>query len=255
MLRAASRANTVASVGSSAPPQQAPPASAPVSGAVAAHRGAPPARRAWIAPAVLTLVIWTTLPLVSGVRRWIKNHLGEWPLRYAATTLFVALAVFALHHFVRRARIRHARFWRQIALLAVLYVVSLVIYGHEAVEQLHLFEYGLLAVLVLRALPSSFTGVRRQASAFTITGLLGFLDECLQGLINRHYDAMLAALAHTFHADPDHVKDVFFIRFFDWRDVRLNLSSAFLGLWAWALWRSANAAPSGEPSSSTAEPR
>lgn len=208
---------------------------------------APAARRAWVPPLALTLLIWTTLPLVSGVRRWIKNHVGEWPLRYAATTLFVALAVFAIHHFVRRARVRHARFWRQLVLLAVLYAVSLVIYGHEAVEQLHLFEYGLLAVLVLRALPPSLTGARRQASAFAITGLIGLLDECLQGLINRHYDAMLAALVRAFDASPERVKDVFFIRFFDWRDVRLNFSSAFLGLWAWALWRSANAAPAAEP--------
>lgn len=226
-----------------------PPPTAPAAVAPSAPAGPPPRSRAWLAPTALTLFIWTTLPLVSGVRRWIKNHVGEWPLRYAATTLFVALAAFALHHFVRRARIRDARFWRQLALLAALYVVSLKIYGHEAVEQLHLFEYGLLAVLVLRALPLSVTGLRRQASAFAITGLLGFLDECLQGLINKHYDAMLAALVRLFDAPPDHVKDVFFIRFFDWRDVRLNLSSAFLGLWAWALWRSANTAPGDEPAS------
>lgn len=228
----------------STPPPSTPPATV---GSSAPAGPPPPRSRAWLAPTALTLFIWTTLPLVSGVRRWIKNHVGEWPLRYAATTLFLTLAVFALHHFVRRARIRDARFWRQLALLAALYAVSLVIYGHEAVEQLHLFEYGLLAVLVLRALPPSLTGPRRQASAFAITGLLGFLDELLQGLINKHYDAMLAALVRIFDAPPDHVKDVFFIRFFDWRDVRLNLSSAFLGLWAWALWRSANAAPADEP--------
>ncbi|MBK7974748.1 MAG: hypothetical protein IPK07_16200 [Deltaproteobacteria bacterium] len=203
--------------------------------------------RPWLAPLALTLLIWTTLPLVSGVRRWIKNNLGEWPLRYAATVLFVALAIFAIHHFVRRARVRHARFWRQLALLASLYALSLVIYGHEAVEQLHLFEYGLLAVLVLRALPPSLQGLPRQASAFAITGVIGLVDEGLQGLINRHYDAMLAALTRTFDASPDELKNVFFIRFFDWRDVRLNFSSALLGLWAWALWRSANAPPGEDP--------
>lgn len=217
---------------------------------------APPAPpRSWLPPLALTLFIWTTLPLVSGVRRWIKNHVGEWPLRYAATALFVALAGFAIHHFVRRARIRHARFWRQIALLAVLYVVSLVIYGHEAVEQLHLFEYGLLAVLVLEALPGVLAGIPRQATALAITGLLGFVDECLQGLINRHYDAMLAALVRVFHSTPERVKDLFFIRFFDWRDVRLNFSSALLGLWAWALWRSANSTPSPPTRPPAATPR
>jgi hypothetical protein len=187
----------------------------------------------------LTLFIWTTLPLVSGGRRWIKNHVGEWPLRYLATALFVVLGAWALHHFARRARIREGRFWRQLTLLAVLYAVSLKVYGHEAVEQLHLFEYGLLAVLVLESLAVELTGSVRQLTAFAVTGLLGFLDECLQGVINRHYDAMLATLVGWFHTTPDRMKDFFFIRFFDWRDVRLNLTSAFLGLWAWALWRSA----------------
>lgn len=195
--------------------------------------------RRWLPPSLFTAFIWLTLPAVSGVRRWIKNHVGEWPIRYLATTLLVAVGAVACHHFLRRARVRDRRFWLQIAVLAALYGVSLEIYGHEAIEQMHLFEYGLLAVLVLRALPDRLTGARRQLAAATITASLGFLDECLQGLINHYYEPALATLVRWFDSTPDQMKNFFFIRFFDWRDVRLNVTSAILGLWAWALWRSA----------------
>ncbi len=200
---------------------------------------------------LLTAFIWLTLPAVSGIRRWIKNHVGEWPIRYLATTLFVALTIAAGQHLLRRVRIRDPRFWIQIAALAVLYGVSLVIYGHEAIEQMHLFEYGLLAVLVLRAMPVELGGARRQITAALITAFLGFLDECLQGLIHHYYDPTLAALVRWFDSTPDQVKNFFFIRFFDWRDVRLNVSSAVLGLWAYALWSSATRSAARDAAPST----
>ncbi len=210
----------------------------------------PRASRRWLPPTLLTAFIWLTLPAVSGIRRWIKNHVGEWPIRYLATSLFVALTITAVAHFLRRVRIREPRFWIQITALAALYSVSLVIYGHEAIEQMHLFEYGLLAVLVLRALPVGLGGARRQVTAAVITACLGFLDECLQGLIHHFYEPALAALVRWLDSTPDQVKNFFFIRFFDWRDVRLNVSSAVLGLWAYALWTSATRSAARATSSS-----
>ncbi len=195
--------------------------------------------RRWLPPLALTLAIYTTLPLVSGVRRWVKTHIGEWPIRYLATTSFVLTAAWALVQVLRGRRRRDPWFWAQVAALGVLDIVCLGTHRSEPIEQMHLFEYGTLVVLVLRALPDDLGRWHRQGLALVSTSTLGFIDELLQGFINRHYESMLGTLVRWFHTDPDTMKNFFFIRFFDWRDVQFNVASAALGLWTWALWCSA----------------
>ncbi len=74
-----------------------------------------------------------------------------------------------------------------------------------AQERLHYLEYGLLAALVYTGLTRG--GLRRPPAAviaIVATALLGWLDEELQGRLWER-------------------------RYFDWRDVRLNLQAAILG--------------------------
>src|SRR5262249_18182572 len=122
-----------------------------VSTAASPSRGRPSTSPPWFPPVAFTLAIYTTLPLVSGVRRWVKTRIGEWPIRDLATTLFVLTFAWALLQGVRGPRRRDPGFWSQATLLVVLDVLCLLTHRSEPIEQMHLFEYGLLAVLVLRA--------------------------------------------------------------------------------------------------------
>lgn len=191
-----------------------------------------------MAPALLTLAIWATSPFVSALRMWVKAHLGTWVLGYLATALFAAMALAVLHHLVWRLRVRERALYGKIAVLLAFYGFVLVQKRREPIEQMHLFEYGLLAVLVLRALPARLAGKWRYVAATAVTGTLGLLDELVQGLIHDNFHDMVAALARWFDTTPDEVKRYFFIRFYDPADVVLNVNSAILGLCAWALWTS-----------------
>ena len=96
--------------------------------------------------------------------------------------------------------------------IAVAYALVIVRMGIGPVERTHLFEYGLVAVLIHQALEERIRNGGRVrapvALAIGVTALLGWVDEGIQYLLpNRHYD---------------------------WLDVGLNLLAAVLAVAALA---------------------
>jgi hypothetical protein len=145
-------------------------------------------RRLWMWVLAVLFAIYSTVGLAGTLAQVLRgqNALG---IAFAAGFLVVIAAVIgiALH-----TRPRASDMWVAVGVIAVYWMV-MVRMGVSPLERTHLFEYGLLAVLIYEALVEGKRSERRvpvpAVLAVLITALLGWIDEGVQAFLpNRVYD-------------------------------------------------------------------
>jgi len=145
-------------------------------------------RRLWSWALAVWVAIYATIPLAgSMVRLWGSEVILGVVFGAALLAVIVAVVGIALQR-----RPSAVEVWVAVGVIAV-YVALFVRMGVTPLERTHLFEYGLLGVLIDRALAERRTGgVRVPAPpviAVIVTALLGWGDEGLQALLpDRVYD-------------------------------------------------------------------
>jgi hypothetical protein len=165
---------------------------------------APSAAARWLAAALYVDFIFWTLPYAPLATGAIRRQFGPWALG-GATVAVAALAFgVAVRGVARRPAADRTRGGLALAALAVVSALLFAWLAEQPNEVVHLVEYGLLAVLVLRAGRASGGIVRHPAFALAATAALGFVDEITQGV------------------SPN--------RYFGWHDVAANALSGALGL-------------------------
>lgn len=157
---------------------------------------------AWWAVVAWTLFIYATIPLARALQAWVYDHLGRNVFLVVVGLSLLAGLTAALHVVRRQARPASpsARAW--------LWGVALVLAagtwhlrrGPE--EAMHFVQYGVLSVLLYRALRTRYADAGLYVIAFLLGAFLGTLDEVIQWIIPR--------------------------RFFDFRDILINVSAVGL---------------------------
>lgn len=148
----------------------------------------PRERRLWLWAFAVLAAIWSTLALGGA---WVEALRGSALLGIGFVAGFVVvLAAVAAEALSRRPRAREVFVAAAIGAAFWMVVVRM---GIPVVERTHLFEYGLLAVLIHGALCERRGGGRRVAApalyALVATATLGWIDEGIQALLpNRVYD-------------------------------------------------------------------
>ncbi len=145
-------------------------------------------RRLWLWAVAVVTAIYSTLGLAGTLAAELRERdlLG---VSFAVGFILVLVAIAASA--LRRGTGRY-EIWVGIGVVAVFGMV-VVRMGIGPAERTHLFEYGLLAVLIHEALLERRRGGRRiplpGLLAVAATALLGWLDEGIQSLLpNRAYD-------------------------------------------------------------------
>ena len=154
-------------------------------------------------------VIFTTIPFVRGLREWyVARWDPAWIGWFVATTIACASVITLL--VIRRqvGKVSHRNFlWIVgVAIVFVLWVLSL---RRSPEESVHFLEYGILAILLNRALRPSMPNALVFVAAALTGALVGTVDEIIQWV------------------SPG--------RFWDWRDLLLNGSAGALA--QVVLWR------------------
>jgi hypothetical protein len=155
------------------------------------------------------VLIYTTIPFVRALREWFAERWDPHLIGWAVAVLLAAAAVIALARF-RSSGVRP----RGADVVWVVTVTAAMIawafsLRRSPEEAVHLIEYGILAILIHRALTASIPDGLVFVAGSLIGILAGTVDEMIQWL------------------SPN--------RFWDWRDVVLNGgASALVQL---ALWR------------------
>lgn len=145
-------------------------------------------RRLWLWALAVVVAVYSTI----GLAGTLVSVLGESGLLEPAFALGFLLVIAAIVGSALKRRPVGRERWVWLGLVAV-YGMVIVRMGVSLAERTHLFEYGLLAVLVHQALlERRRNGTRVPVPAlFAVltTSLVGVLDEGIQGLIpNRVFD-------------------------------------------------------------------
>lgn len=136
------------------------------------------AARDWAALGAFSALIFATVPFARGLQKWVVAHAGEQAFLVAVLCLLGVAAALGWRAFARpplRARLA-------IALGALVYASAAFRLRGNAVEAVHIVEYGVFGGLALRALASG-TRDRLLAPSAALLGLtVGLIDEGLQWL-------------------------------------------------------------------------
>ena len=145
-------------------------------------------RRLWLWALAVVVAIYSTLGLAGS----LAEVLRERDLLPAAVFSLMILTVAAIVGSGLRRRPGRREVWVALGVTAV-YAMAVVRMGGSMEERTHLFEYGIVAVLIYQALSERARNGRRVpvpvVLALVLTVLLGWLDEGIQALLpNRVYD-------------------------------------------------------------------
>ena len=145
-------------------------------------------RRLWLCALAVVVAIYSTLGLVGT----LAEVLRERNLLPASLLFLLFLLVAAIVGSGLKRRPGRREVWVALSITAV-YGLAVLRMSGSPEERTHLFEYGIVAVLIYHALSERLQNGRRvrapAALALVVTALLGWLDEGIQALLpNRVYD-------------------------------------------------------------------
>ncbi len=151
---------------------------------------APPAEsrtKSWIWVALAVLIVFSTIPLASALREAVDASVGRDLFLYLVAVLVLIGAVYAFGNLRRRALPRGAYFW--LFLVFVLFGIAIYRLRDIPEEAVHVAEYGLLGLLVYRALAHDLRDYAIYPAAAIIVGIIGTVDEYIQWVVpSRYFD-------------------------------------------------------------------
>lgn len=145
-------------------------------------------QRLWLFALAVVVAIWSTLGLAGTLAAELRRR----DLLAAAFVLGFVAVIAAIAAGALTKRPRGSEIWAVVGVAAAYWMIA-VRMGVSAEERTHLFEYGLVAVLIHRALIERRRGGRRvpvpAVLAVVATAGLGWVDEGIQAMLpSRVYD-------------------------------------------------------------------
>ncbi len=137
----------------------------------------------WVVAA--TLAIFATVPIARTVQAVVSESVGRQFFLYFVAGVAGVGVLLTIRTLAARQVPRRAYFWLAILVTAfAAYTYSLRSNPEEAI---HFVEYGILGVLVYRALVHRIRDTSVYATAIVVTGTVGIIDESLQWLAPSRY--------------------------------------------------------------------
>ena len=145
-------------------------------------------RRLWFCALAVVVAIYSTLGLAGSLAEVLREH----HLLPAAFFFLMFLTVAAIVGSGLKTRPGRREIWVGLGVMAV-YGMLVIRMGGSLEERTHLFEYGIVSVLIYQALSERSENGRRvpvpAVLALAVTALLGWIDEGIQAVLpDRVYD-------------------------------------------------------------------
>jgi hypothetical protein len=158
-------------------------------------------RQSWFYAGVWSLLIFLTVPVARVVQAYISEQWGRESFLYGVIAIITLVLIGSLLLGHKRASRMMNQFWLiSIATVFIIYTLQL---RRNPEEAMHFVQYGVLSILIYRALSHRITDYGIYFAALLLTITVGILDEALQwltpgrvwGLKDIRLNATAAALA------------------------------------------------------------
>ena len=148
------------------------------------------ASAAWVAVGFWTLLIFLTIPLARQIRDVVSAQWGRSLFTYLVLFAIAAAVAALIGQAIRQRLHLSARGLIWLALIAGAFLGYTLVLGKKSPEEsVHFIQYGVLSVLVYRALIIKHRDISVYFSAAVICGIIGTVDEIIQWLVpDRHWD-------------------------------------------------------------------
>lgn len=163
----------------------------------------------WLWVALCILSIFLIVPIARSVRNFVEKHSSVDVFGYSVICVVCIAFLIGFYLFWFRLKIRALPNYLWLAVTACVYIFFTLKLWERPEEAIHFLEYGLLGLLLFRALRHHIHDRSVYLTAILIGGLVGIFDEVLQWMIPR--------------------------RIWDMRDIGLNALSC--GLCQLAIWK------------------
>lgn len=144
---------------------------------------APPREKeavSWLYAALWAVAIFCTVPFARKIQDWFNQHLGHASLQWITVAFIVVAAVLLLIHLVRGLRrMPWARIATLVAIAGVFLLGTFKLTSTPS-EAIHFVEYGILSILIFRALSHRQHDPLIYLNVLLIGALVSTTDEILQ---------------------------------------------------------------------------
>lgn len=150
----------------------------------------PPKEKEWISwlfVLLFTALIFLTIPLARRIQQYVDTNWGRqifgWFVIFTVSLSIVAAVVYLFRH--KTTTVTRCIWLIIIAAVYIKYTIRLMAKSPE--EAIHFIQYGLLGLLIYRALLHRHQNIGIYFVAAVIGGIIGTIDEAIQWAIPRRY--------------------------------------------------------------------
>ncbi len=137
----------------------------------------------WIFVLFWVLIIYTTIPFARSIQRYVVESFDRQLFTAFVLTSVAVATVLMVVYVIRLYRTTPSKAWKQIAWLfgiSVIWVFFTLMLKTNPEETLHLVQYGVLGLLLFRALSHRVKDTSIYLSALLLGAIIGTMDEVIQ---------------------------------------------------------------------------
>ncbi len=139
-------------------------------------------RRSWFYASIWSMIIFITVPLARAIQSYVSERWGRDTFMYAVIITVIIVSSFALLKLRQRKPATTKKNYLWLVSVSAIFITYTIKLRRNPEEAIHFIQYGLLAVLVYRALTHRIADNGIYFVALLITAAIGMVDEALQWL-------------------------------------------------------------------------
>ncbi len=139
----------------------------------------------WLFFALWSLVIFVTIPIARTLQGFVEQHLGRQTFTYVVIAVVTLVAVGAILYRIRLSVSTGSSVW--LAFIALIFIGYTIRLSAAPAEAVHFLEYGVLGLLIYRALTHRVKDVSIYFMALMIGAMVGMMDEAIQWVTPKRF--------------------------------------------------------------------
>ena len=137
--------------------------------------------RSWLYACIWSLLIFVTVPVARVMQAYVSEHWGRDFFLYAVIVTIVLLIIVSLQLITGKRTATPMNYVWLTSIATVFFVYTIQLRGNPE-EAVHFVQYGILSILIYRALTHRITDYGIYFVALLLTTTVGIIDEALQWL-------------------------------------------------------------------------